>query len=88
MASFAALSMPLLDGKARRRLGRGRWEAMARRTSVFPFGALLGGRARTRGLRRLISPAAATGLLYAWFLLRGHAWLIGPDPLATLRALG
>lgn len=88
MAAFAAIGMPLLDAKARRRLGRGRWEAMARRTSVLPFAALLGGRAPVRGVGRLIPPAAATGLLYAWFLLQGHALLIGPDPLATLRALG
>jgi uncharacterized membrane protein len=36
----------------------------------------------------LILPAAAAGGLYAWFLVQGHALLIGPDPLAALRAFG
>lgn len=47
---------------------------------------LLGGRARGDGLHRLALPAAAAGLLYAWILLQGHALLIGPEPLASLRA--
>lgn len=88
MALFAAAGMPLLDAKARRRLGCARWEAMARATSVLPFAALLGGRVRTNRLRELVPPAAAAGLLYAWFLVQGHALLVGPDPLDMLRALG
>ena len=88
MAAFAALGMPLLDAKARRRLGRQRWEAMSRHTSILRFAALLGGRARAGALRRLVLPAAAAGLLDLWFLAQGHALLIGPDPLATLRAFG
>ena len=86
MAAFAAVGMPLLDAKARRRLGRPCWDAMSRNTSVVPFAALLGGRARGDGLHRLVLPAAAAGLLYAWILLQGHALLIGPEPLASLRA--
>ncbi len=88
MAAFAAAGMPLLDVRARRRLGRVRWEALRRPTSILPFAALLGGRVGVQGLQRLIVPGAAAGLLYAWFLAQGHALLIGPDPLAMLRALG
>lgn len=86
MAAFAVVGMPLLDAKARRRLGRPCWDAMSRNTSVVPFAALLGGRARGDGLHRLVLPAAAAGLLYAWILLQGHALLIGPEPLASLLA--
>lgn len=88
MAVFAALGMPLLDAKARRHMGRARWEALARTTSVVPFAALLGGRVPRGRLTGLILPAAAAGGLYAWFLVQGHALLIGPDPLAALRAFG
>lgn len=86
MTVFAAVGMPLLDARARRRLGRARWETLGGATSVLPFAALLGGRGRAGGLWRLVLPAIAAGLLYAWFLVEGHALLIGPDPLATLRA--
>lgn len=88
MAAFAAAGMPVLDAKARRQLGREQWETLRRPTSVLPFGALLAGRVSAKGLQRLIPSAVVAGLLYTWFLLQGHALLIGPDPLAILGAHG
>jgi uncharacterized membrane protein len=71
MALFAALGMPLLDRRARRRLGEARWRALAGRG--------------LRGDRGGLALAALAGLaLYSWFLFQGHAWLIGADPAAWL----
>lgn len=81
MAAFDALGMPLMDAKARR-------EARSGNTSVLPSAALPGGRVRARRVPGLIPSAVAAGLLHAWFLARGHATLIGPDRLASLRAFG
>lgn len=88
MAAFSLVGFALLDAKARRRLGPERWRHLSKETSIVPFAALVSGRAR---LDRPVSllPAAMLALgLYAWFLLQGHALLIGPDPLAALPALG
>ncbi|MFO1146871.1 MAG: NnrU family protein [Alsobacter sp.] len=86
MAAFSAAGFALLDAKARRRLGPQRWAALAGRTSVLPFAALLRGRAGPIRWRSLVLPAVLALALYAWFLLRGHAWLIGPDPADWIRA--
>lgn len=85
MAALAAAGLPLLDRKAKARLGARRWEDMARDTSSVPFAAVLAGRTRLHA--GLLAPAAIALALYLWFLLQGHAWLIGPDPWAGLRAL-
>ncbi|MGJ3263243.1 MAG: NnrU family protein [Salinarimonas sp.] len=72
MAAFAVAGFPILDRRARRHLGDGRWRALAGRG---------GPRTEWGGL----AIAALAGLvLYAWFLLQGHARLIGVDPLAWL----
>ncbi len=86
MAAMAALGMPLLDRKARRRLGEERWQALAERTSTLPFAALLAGRARLRLTPGFLAAAGVGIALYAWMLLQGHALLIGPDPWQGLRA--
>jgi uncharacterized membrane protein len=88
MALFSLLGFALLDVKARKRLGPERWRELAAGTSVLPFAALLSGRARWHTLRLLALPALITVVLYAWFVLQGHALLIGPDPLAGLAAMG
>jgi uncharacterized membrane protein len=82
MAALSLLGFFIVDAKARRRLGRERWRALAERTSIIPFAALLAGRAPWRTLARLLWPAFAAAALHAWFVLQGHALLIGPDPLA------
>lgn len=83
MALFAATGMVLVDLKARRRLGPARWRQLSAGTSVVPFVALLAGRGRPVRWRQLALPAAVGLALYAWFLVWGHAWLIGPAPLAV-----
>lgn len=88
MAAFSLLGLVLLDAKAKRRLGPERWVALSRGTSAIPFAALLAGRATFAPSRRSLLGYASALVLYAWFLAQGHALLIGPDPLASLRALG
>jgi uncharacterized membrane protein len=84
-ALLAGGGFAVIDRRARRRLGEERWQTLAAATSIAPFAAILAGRARigvSAGL--LLSAAAALGV-YAWFLLDGHARLIGLDPLAWLQ---
>ena len=68
-----------IDAKRRRVLGADAWDAFARRTSVFPFAAILGGRARLDlpgiGLPRLGGGVAAYALM-----LGGHLHLVGVNP--------
>ena len=87
MALFSLFGFILLDLKARKRLGPERWRELAAETSILPFAALLSGRARWNVLRPLILPALIAAALYVWFVLQGHALLIGPDPLAGLAAM-
>ncbi len=82
MAALAALGLPLVDRKVQRRVGKKAWTRIAARTSVVPFAALLDGRAKARSIARLTLYAGASLAFYAWFLLYGHAALIGVDPLA------
>jgi uncharacterized membrane protein len=84
MALFSLLGFGLLDRKARRRLGVDRWRTLSDRTSIIPFAALLSGRAHVKTLRPLILAGALAVAFYSWFILQGHALLIGPDPLAGL----
>lgn len=88
MATYALAGFALLDAKARRRLGPKRWRRLSRATSVVPFVALMAGRAAFAPSRRSLLAFALALVLYAWFLAQGHALLIGPDPLASLRGLG
>jgi uncharacterized membrane protein len=88
MALFSLLGFVLLDLKARKRLGPERWRELAAETSILPFAALLSGRARWNALRPLVLPALMALAAYVWFVLQGHALLIGPDPLAGLMAMG
>jgi uncharacterized membrane protein len=88
MALFSLLGFILLDVKARRRLGPERWRELAVGTSALPFAALLSGRARWRSVRPLVVPALIAAALYAWFVLQGHALLIGVDPLAGIATMG
>lgn len=76
MALLALAGFPLLDRKARARLGQERWRTLV---AARPGGAVVA---------RLLGSAALALALYAWFVMQGHAWLIGPDPLAGLIAFG
>ncbi|MEJ1936993.1 NnrU family protein [Nostoc sp. NIES-2111] len=87
MAALSGAGFVLVDRKARRRLGEERWRALAAGSSTLPFAAMLAGQARCGRWKALALSAALAAALYAWFLLGGHALLIGPDPLAGLHAL-
>ncbi|MCB8821473.1 NnrU family protein [Microvirga rosea] len=87
MILFSLLGFVLLDLKAYKRLGPKRWRELSAGTSILPFAALLSGRVRWRSLCPLALPALIALALYVWFVLQGHALLIGPDPLAGLKAL-
>lgn len=76
MAAMAALGMPMLDRKAKRRLGEAAWGRLS--ASARPLS-----RADLRVLGFAVLSALA---FYAWMLLQGHVLLIGPDPLSGLRA--
>ena len=68
-----------IDAKRRRVLGADAWDGFARRTSILPFAAILGGRARLDlpgiGLARLGGGVAAYALM-----LGGHLHLVGVNP--------
>jgi uncharacterized membrane protein len=76
MAGMAALGMPMLDWKARKRLGEDTWRRLVAPPPRLPPPAL----------RRLLPAVFAAVALYIWILFQGHALLIGPDPLSGLRA--
>ena len=80
MAALAAGGFGLVDRRARRRLGEARWQAESRASPLLPFAAATALTAVDIG-RLLLWAAAAVGI-YLWFLLQGHSWLIGTDPLA------
>ena len=68
-----------IDAKRRRMLGADAWDVFARRTSMLPFAAILGGRARMDvagiGPWRLGAGAGAYALM-----LGGHLHLVGVNP--------
>ena len=84
MAILALAGLAVVDRRARRRLGEERWKNLAATTSVVPFVALATGRARLRASLRFGLSLVAAAALYLWFLLQGHIWLIGVDPLGLL----
>ncbi len=82
VALFGFLGMRMLDRRSRRTLGP-RFDEFAASTSIVPFAAVLAGRARLDP-PALFPAAVAALVVYTWFLLHGHLWLIGRDPLAGL----
>lgn len=84
MAILAFAGLAVVDRRARRRLGEERWTRLAAATSVIPFVALAQGRAHLRLSLRFALSLAVAEALYLWFLLQGHIWLIGVDPLGLL----
>lgn len=84
MAALAVAGMPLLDRRARARLGDERWKALSRGTSVLPFLAIVLRKAHIRFSRPFMLHTAVSLTAYLWFLYQGHRLLIGPDPLSLL----
>ena len=84
MTALAVAGIPVLDRRARQRLGDPQWRELSRTTSVFPFAAVLSGRSGLRMNGPFLLQACAGICAYLWFLLQGHEWLIGVDPMAWL----
>jgi uncharacterized membrane protein len=78
---FALAGIPLTDRRARKRLGDD-WPALAARTSILPFAAIISRRAHFRLDGPMLAALLLTALIAAWFLTGGHAPLFGADPLA------
>ena len=79
LLAVCAAGAPSIDAKRRSALGPVRWDAFAGRTSVLPFGAVLGGRSTVAwGEVGLWRPAMAV-VLYV-LMLGGHSHLIGVSP--------
>jgi uncharacterized membrane protein len=85
MALLAIRGFAVVDRRARQRLGEARWRELAAVTATVPFATILPGRARVRISAGLMLSLVAAFAAYLWFLLQGHEFLIGPDPLALLR---
>ncbi|KAA2244053.1 hypothetical protein F0L46_02065 [Salinarimonas soli] len=85
MAALAGLGLPLLDRKARRRLGESAWREASGESPALPFGSVHS-RSRVGWRWRPLAACAAVALaLYVWFVLQGHEALIGVDPLAGFK---
>lgn len=83
--AFALLGMFITDRRARRRLGT-HWPAIAKRSSLLPFAAILAGRTRPRLDGSIVVGLLTSAALTAWLLLGGHTLLFGADPLALASA--
>ncbi len=81
LTALAIAGFPLLDRRARRRLGNEKWIEMSRSTSVVPFAAILAGKCKIRVDAAFVLQTVAAIAAYFWFLLHGHRILIGPSPL-------
>lgn len=84
-ALFALASIPMLEKRARRRLGE-EWSREVATTSILPFTAVLSGRTRIRGDWPLALAAVSTAALTLWLLAGGHAALFYADPLLMATA--
>jgi uncharacterized membrane protein len=79
-ALIALVGMVIIDRRKRRRIGAEAWNALAARTSFWPFAALLSGRFKPRSWR--ISLARVAIGLAAWLvLLLLHPLVIGVSPI-------
>lgn len=84
LCAFALYGMQLFDRRMKQRLGEAEWHRLADNTSIMPFAAVFRGRARQVLDRRVAVSITLGSALYVWFLVHGHAALIGADPLARL----
>lgn len=83
---YAAAGFGLADKRAKSLLGLDRWSALAARTSILPFAAILAGRARLAVDRQMLAGILVGLAFYVLFLAGGHLWLFGVDPLIYLRS--
>ncbi len=64
MAALSVVGMLVLDRRKRRMIGEQKWRAMARRSGLVPFAALVMGRARLGVGAALLWPLALAAALY------------------------
>jgi uncharacterized membrane protein len=79
-AVFSLQGMLVLDRRARRRIGDAAWRDMASRSSLVPFAAIVGGRARLQLDGRELLGGAAGLAAYALFIGGLHQQLFGVAP--------
>ena len=79
---FSIIGMAMTERRNRRRLGA-TWHTMTLGSSVFPFAAMIGGRAPLRIDRPMIIALVVAALITVWLLAGGHAEMFGADPLAV-----
>ena len=79
---FSIIGMAMTERRNRRRLGA-TWNTVTLGSSVFPFAAMIGGRAAVRIDRSMIIALVVAAPITVWLLAGGHAGLIGADPLAV-----
>jgi len=84
-ALFALGSIPMMEKRARRRLGE-QWQRQSEKTSIIPFAALFTGRTALTGDAPLAVAAGVTAALTFWLLAGGHAALFYADPLVLATA--
>ena len=81
LALFSLGSIPMIEKRARRRLGPW-WERLADKTSIIPFSAVLRG-SPLRIDRPMAAAVLVTAMTTAWLLFGGgHAMLVGADPVS------
>ncbi|ASY60783.1 NnrU family protein [Sinorhizobium sp. CCBAU 05631] len=84
-ALFALGAIPMMEMRARRRLGD-QWQRQSAKTSILPFAALFTGRTPLSGDTPIAIAVVATAALTLWLLAGGHAALFFADPLLLATA--
>lgn len=84
-ALFALGTIPMIEKRARRRLGD-QWQRQSAKTSILPFAALFTGRTLLSGDTPIAIATVATAVLTLWLLAGGHAALFYADPLLLATA--
>ena len=79
-AAFGLIGMVAMDARLRRQWGERVWAERSRRTSFFPFAAIVGGRLAIKQLSLDWRPLAMAMALYAAAIAL-HPWIIGVSPL-------
>jgi uncharacterized membrane protein len=82
LGSFGLIGMWAVESRKRKMLGEAQWQQLAGPTSVLPFAALLGGRARWPTDRGTLIGGAIGLAVALWLVLGGHFWLFRRNPLA------
>lgn len=82
MTVFAFAGMKRMESKKRAELGDVAYQHLMTSTSTIPFHAILAGRASFPLSRRMALRVGFAIVAYVLFLVYGHIWLIGADPLA------